>query len=373
MVHEPRLAPLLCGMSPVLVLGALGGIQQAVLRRNLRYKVLAAQNLAANIAGGGVAIVLALRGMGVWSLVGQQITITTVATCGSWIFSAWRPGFSFSMRELRELWHFSMHVTGSAFLDFFNRRADDFLIGMFLGSTALGYYSLAYKLLLTFTRLVTSPFNSVAFSAFSRLQDKPDELEALFLRLTRMTAFIAFPCFLCLAAMSPDFIRAVFGAKWISATPVLTILCFIGILHAVAFLHGTLERASGRANWQMWFTLAGAVTNVIGFAFTVHYGVIYVAGWYVLSAYLWLALDLHLVKCVLRHRTLGYLRTFATPAAMGGAMAACILIVHYTLPKGLPAPLLVAAEASAAALVAIVCKPELARNPLESLRNSCKA
>jgi PST family polysaccharide transporter len=328
---EPRLGPILRALALVLPLSALGGIHQALLKRRLDYRLVSLQNFLAAFAGTITALILACRGGGVWSLVGQQLASGGCTAFCAILFCPWLPRFVFAVTELRELFRFSFHITSGALLDFINRRADDFLIGFFLGTTALGIYSLAYRLLVTFTRFITAPLNSVAFSAFSRLQGDNEERRRLFYRLTRLAASAAFPLFLGVAAVAPDFLGAIFGLRWIESAPILRILCLIGILHSVALIHGTLLRASGRPGWQVLFTLGGATTNLVGFFFLVKFGVAYVAGWYVLSAYLWLGVDLVLIRWVLVHRTLDYLRGFVPALLIGVAVAAAMLGLQLAL------------------------------------------
>ena len=368
LVHQPGLAGILRGLAPLLVLSALGGIHASILKRRLEFKLLAIQNLFCTAVGGIVAIICAFSGCGVWSLVIQQLAYSGLAAIILWCSESWRPGFSFSRADLKDLAPFALHITSSAFLDFFNRRSDDFLIGCFLGPVVLGYYSLAYRLLLTFTRLINTPFNSVAFSAFSRLQDNGAELRRFFDHLTRLTGAIAFPVFLGLAAIAPEFLAVLFGQRWVIAAPVLRILCMVGILHSIAFLHGALLRAVGHANWQMWFTLAGALTNVIGFYCFVRFGVLYVAGWYVASAYLWLAVDLGMIRSVLGHRTLSYLGRFSAALLKGLGVVAAVFLARAFFPASAPALWRFAAEALAGISVFAATNSAILFNPLGTLR-----
>ncbi len=349
LVHQPALGHILRCLVWMLPLSALGGIHQALLKRRLEYRTLGIQAFAATVVGSGTGVILALEGWGNMCLVGQQLASVACLTLVAWAAARWVPGREVKVTELRELGGFSIHITGGALLDFVNRRADDFLIGIFLGTTALGYYSLAYRLLLTFTRLICSPFNSVAFSAFSRLQHEPEERRRMFSRLAQMVAALAFPAFLGLAAVAPDAIRTGFGAAWQPSVPVLQILCFIGVLHSVVFLHGTLIRAAGRPDWQMLFTLGGALTNLVGFCFVVRYGMIYVALWYVFSAYLWLGVDLVLVKRILGHSTLRYLRSFLPALTSGVTVSILMLVVRALLPGDLAAWARLALELSVGA------------------------
>ena len=368
LVHTPGLAPILRGLAPLLIFSALGGIHASILKRRLEFKLLAVQNLVCTMAGGIAAIVFAFCGYGVWALVVQQLTYSVLCAVMLWCSEPWRPSLRFAFADIKDLASFALHITSSAFLDFFNRRSDDFLIGCFLGPVVLGYYSLAYRLLLTFTRLINSPFNNVAFSAFSRLQEDGAELRRFFDHLTRLTGTIAFPVFLGLAAIAPEFLTTLFGQRWVVAAPVFRILCMVGMLHCVAFVHGALLRAVGRANWQMWFTLAGALTNIIGFYCFVRMGVLYVAGWYVASAYLWLAVDLGMIRSVLGHSTLSYLARFSVPVLKGLAVAAVVFAVRAAFPAATPESWRFAAEAIAGISVFVATNSAIVFNPMRAIR-----
>jgi len=370
LLHEPALGGILRWLVWMLPISALGGIHQALLRHRMEYRTISIQGGVANAISTAVAVMLAWNGFGVLCLIGQQLANATCLTLTSWIATRWVPSLDCGRAELKELGSFSVHITTAALLDFVNRRADDFLIGLFLGTTALGYYNLAYRLLLTFTRMISSPFNSVAFSTFSRLQNEPEERRRMFGRLVQLAAALAFPSFLGLAAVSPDLIRVVFGARWLPSVPVLQILCFIGVLHSVVFLHGTLIRAAGRPGWQTLFTLGGAVTNLIGFYFVVRFGMIYVALWYVVSAYLWLGIDLMLVRRILEHSTSTYLRSFIPALSTGLTVSLAMLAVHAILPSGMSPSLRLILQLIAGSLALALLHNKMLLNPRRTLQAS---
>jgi len=192
----------------------------------------------------------------------------------------------------------------------------------------------------------------------------------MFGRLVQLAAALAFPSFLGLAAVSPDLIRVVFGARWLPSVPVLQILCFIGVLHSVVFLHGTLIRAAGRPGWQTLFTLGGAVTNLIGFYFVVRFGMIYVALWYVVSAYLWLGIDLMLVRRILEHSTSTYLRSFIPALSTGLTVSLAMLAVHAILPSGMSPSLRLILQLIAGSLALALLHNKMLLNPRRTLQAS---
>ncbi|HEY9661499.1 MAG TPA: lipopolysaccharide biosynthesis protein, partial [Allocoleopsis sp.] len=201
---EPALASILRWLSLNFILISLSSVQEAVLARQFAFKALATRSLIAIVVGGSIGLGMAISGYGVWSLVAYQLVNASVRVLVLWWSSDWRPGFKVSLLHFKQLFSFGINIVGNNCLSFLDRRSDDFLIGFFLGSVALGYYSIAYKVLLTTTELLMGFVNKVAMPVFSRLQDNPERLRQAFYRSTQLTSLIAFPCFIGIALSAPE-------------------------------------------------------------------------------------------------------------------------------------------------------------------------
>ena len=153
-----------------VLITSLNGVQSALLMRQMNFKGLAARKLGGIIVGSLVGIALALSGWGVWSLVAQTLVSSVVGLMLLWHVSSWRPGLKISVKHFQDLFYFGINVTGIGILTFFILRTDDLMIAYFLGPVALGYYAVAYKLLVTIIQLIGSVTDKVALPIFSKLQ-----------------------------------------------------------------------------------------------------------------------------------------------------------------------------------------------------------
>lgn len=322
---EAELAPVVRWLSLSLIITGLVGVQSALFSRKLDFKLLSIRTLSGQIAGGIVGITMAFMGYGVWSLVAQQLTSNAVGGVLLWQMSDWRPGLSVSRRHFKDLFSFSVNLLGANFLNFFNRRADDFLIGVFLGSTALGYYTVAYSLIRTLNRILSRVISRVAFPVFSKMQGNPERLRRAFYKVTRYTSFVAFPVFLGLAALAPEIVEVVFGEKWLPSVPVMRVLAFIGILESVSHFNDVVVLAMGKSSWSLGLTFVNAVLNVIGFAIAVRWGITAVAAAYVIRGYLVSPLQIWMVHRLIHIDVLRYLRQFAAALAGSVLMAATVV------------------------------------------------
>ncbi|WP_416670033.1 lipopolysaccharide biosynthesis protein [Egbenema bharatensis] len=324
--NEPQLAPLLRGLSIVFLINSLSGVQQATLERKFAFKAIAFRWLLGTIVGGVVGVGMALYGLGVWSLVGQQVVQELVGVSTLWFASDWRPGFRFSIPHLRQLWGFGVNILAFNFLSFFNTRADDFLIGYFLGTVALGYYSIAYRILGVLTQLLVNTSNQVALPSFARLQTDLDRFRNAFYTVTQLTSLIAFPTFLGVAVLAPELILLMFGDQWEPSIVVMQILAFMGIVRAVTHFKSSVFLAMGKPAWRLWLGLLNAVISPISFLIAVQWGIVAVAFAYVIRGYLVFPVGQWAVSRLIHVPLISYLRQFVAPLVSSLVMAVVILI-----------------------------------------------
>ncbi len=294
--RESQLVPVIKWLSPIFFLSALSSVQQSILRRALAFKALMVRSLAANLSGGVIAVLMAFIGYGVWSLVAKLLVSSIVNALMLWQVSDWRPGFRISMQPFRELFFFGVNIVGGNIVDFLSVHSGDFLIGYFLGSVALGYYTLAYNLLIVTTDLLISVPNAVAFPLFSSIQGNSAGIQRAFCQVILLQSMVAFPIFLGIAVLSSELIIQLYGTQWVASIPVLTLLMLIGVVRSAMYIYSSVFRAAGKPSWRFWIYLLTAVLHVIGFMFVVRMGIVAVAAAYVIVNYLLMPIYFFMIR-----------------------------------------------------------------------------
>jgi O-antigen/teichoic acid export membrane protein len=336
--NHPQLAPILQWLSLSFLFNALSCVQQAIFHRQLAFKFVAMRSLFATLGAGIVGVGMALGGFGVWSLVGQKLTGAVVGALVLWGTSDWRPKFNVSVKHFRELFAFGINTLGFNIVNFFNRRADDFLIGYFLGAVALGYYTIAYRVLLVMTQLLITVTSQVALPTFSKLQAEPERLQRAFYTVTQLTSLIAFPTFVGVAVLAPEVVQVLFGSKWQPSIPVMQVLAFIGILHSMFNFNSTVMMAKGKPSWRLGINCLNAVVNVIAFALVTRWGIVAVASAYVISGYLTFPISIYLVRKLIPLQPITYLRQYGIPIAGTLVMVVAILGAKHFLSSFISLP-----------------------------------
>lgn len=339
LLGEPEVGPVLRVLALGFILAGSTSVPSAYLQREFRFDVLARRTLASTVVGGVVGVIVASQGGGVWALVAQTLVGGIAGAVALWAAVPLRPRLEFDREALVDLLRFGVPLLARDFLGVLNRRSDDLLIGVVLGPVALGYYVVAYRVLLIATELVIQSPAELAFAALSRLQEDPVALRRTYLRAVRLAVTVAAPVFLGLAVAAPLVVPLIFGPRWERSVTVLAILACIGVAHSVDFLNHVLLTASGRPAWSLKLNGVNAVTNLVAFAIAVRFGIEAVAAAYVIRGYAVQPLGLRFVGRIVDLPTLEFLRIVAVPVGLAGAMAALVWGTSLTVFRGLPSML----------------------------------
>ncbi|HYC04289.1 MAG TPA: oligosaccharide flippase family protein [Azospirillaceae bacterium] len=262
LLKAPGLAPLLTAQAGILVIGALGGIHQALLRRELRNRALAVRSWIAVTAGAAAGIGVALLGGGVWSLIAQQLVERTLGTCLLWYSARWRPSLLWSRGEAGAMAGRTAEIVGLRLAMVGSQYIDRGAIMVVLGPSLLGIYSLAARIMDAVSAAFIVATSVALLSVFARLQDDLPRLRATYHGALRLIAAVAFPAFLGLAMLADQLIPLMFGEGWRQAGPILAILALNGAGLLVVQISAAALRATGEIRALVLLYLAGAAANL---------------------------------------------------------------------------------------------------------------
>ena len=342
-------------LSLIFIINALSRVHDALLSREFVFKTIALRSLLATVISGIVGVTMAMKGYGVWSLVTLNIAAELVSLIVIWGTVDWRPKLRFSFKHFKDLYSFGMYLLAFKFIKFFDKRADNLLIGYFLGEVALGYYAIAYRILEVMTQLLVKTVDKVALPTFSRLQTEPERFRQLFYKTTQFTSLIAFPTYLGVVIFAPELIVTLFGKQWIPATVPMQILAFEGIILAVSLFHKSVFISMGKPSWTVRISLLNATANLIACLIAVRWGIIAVAIAYVISSYLVFPVSQWAVNRLIKVELMAYLRQFVTPLFSSAIMVGAIAIAKHLLLNAIDTKLLLIISTIIGALVYAIC------------------
>jgi O-antigen/teichoic acid export membrane protein len=255
---EPRLGPVLYWTALIFLIIPVGQQFEALLQKDLRFPSLVRIEIGASLVGAVVVISLAALGWGVMSLVAGQIAAATLqsALLLAVGLQHYRPRFRCRPSEVRALLQFGLFQTGERALNFFTARIDQIVIGRLLGAESLGYYTLAYSLVISPIVLINGVVTRVAFPVFSRIQNDVERLNRAYPRVIRGLNYINAPLLVGIAVTAPVLVPLMYGSRWIPAVVLIQILAAVAWFRSIGNPTGSLLLATGRARLSFLWTLA---------------------------------------------------------------------------------------------------------------------
>jgi teichuronic acid exporter len=270
---EPSLISITRVMGTILIINAFGIVQRSLLVKEVDFKTQTKISLIASIISGIVGISMALKGFGVWSLVGQQISRQLLYSIFLWVFNTWRPALEFSKESFRELFGFGSKLLISGLIDTIYNNIYYLIIGKFYSAVQLGQYSRAEQFNSIFSSNLTNIVQRVSYPVLCSIQNDDERLKVTYQRVIKVTMLIVFACMLGLAAIAKPLILIMIGVKWLPAVPYLQIICFAGMLQPLQAINLNMLMVKGRSDLFLSLEIIKKAIAVIPICLGVFYGI----------------------------------------------------------------------------------------------------
>lgn len=358
---EPRLAPVLQALAVFPGLTALTLVQQAQLRRELRFRALAVRHMVSALAGAALGIALAVLSYGVWALVAQMLGGAAIGVVILWRASSWRPRLAFSPKHFRGLFGFGVAVFAHELVWTLTYQIDRLLLGRFAGAASLGLYSVAQRLTAIVGEMLVVGLQGMVVPVFSRVQhDREALLRGLF-RGYRLIAFIALPAFAGLALVAAELVPILLGGQWKEAVPVVQASVLPTLVYAFGFFLSNVLTALGRPGLRLVLTSVQAVASTLFVLAAIPLGPPAVALAMGAAAALAYGMNVLMLKRLIGLDPLAYHRQVWPAAVATGLMAVAVWALGLEL-SGQPALLVLVAKIAAGGAVYFAVAAVLARD-----------
>jgi len=243
---EPLVTPILRVLAFSFVLESLGSMHQVLLRKNLAFRRKLIPDVGRAIVQGTVAITTAAAGFGVWALVWGQLAGVVTNVALSWAVIPWRPTYRFQRRLVRPLARFGVPLVITDIEYAIWSNLDYVIVGRLLGDSALGIYTLAYRLPELLVHSVWRVLANAIFPVFSRIQDDAEALRRGFLATIRYTQIAIVPLCLGIFLTAEPTVDIMFGDQWGAVVPVMRIMALFALVGSIGVNIGDVYKAIGR-------------------------------------------------------------------------------------------------------------------------------
>lgn len=245
---QPVLAQLTRLLLFVLPLGALAAVPDALLTQKLNFRARANAEVVSSLCSGAVAMTLAWRSFGVWSLAWQALVAIGMRALLLWWFSGWRPRGHFDMLSFRALFGFGSFMLVANLLNVISIRLQSLLIGRMFDARSLGFYTMAQNTRDAPAQFVSGLLNRVGLPVFSSVAERPDKLVGALRLSLRVAMFVFVPCMVAIAVVARPLVTLLYGGRWASVAPLLSILAVAVVPWPLHLLNLAALGARGRSD-----------------------------------------------------------------------------------------------------------------------------
>jgi O-antigen/teichoic acid export membrane protein len=295
-INQPEAGPILRALGCVPMISALGATHLAMRLREFGHKTMAWRSLLGGTIGGSVAITAAFMGAGVWSLVIQRFTTEMVSVITAWHAYRWKPGRNFSRTEWRRIAGLGTNLTITQLIFLMLVRVQDLVIGITIGTAAVGTYRTAWRTTELINNAGIQPFTTVALQTLSRLQDDRDGLVKAYQWMISTSSLICFPALVGFGVVAPEAIPLIYGQKWAEAGQLAQVFALMVVPFCLNFFASPVLTAMGKGRSIRTLALVQLGLTVALTWFVAPYGIFAVACAYVFRAYLTLPLQIFFLK-----------------------------------------------------------------------------
>jgi len=341
--RAPKLPLVIVVTATGFLIVAYRTIPYSLLRREMRFKLLALLEGFQVIAQAISTLVLAIFGFKYWALVIGGLIGQTASAVLPFVYEPlWfsRPQWKSIGKELKYSWHV---IVGRLYFYGYD-NADMLIVGRILGEGPLGAYSLAWTLAHVPVEKFTTLINRVTPSLFAAVRTDLPELRRYLRNLTQAIALVVFPAGIGTALVAPEFVHLILGKKWEDVIVPLQLLALYAGFRAIRTLLGPLLNVLDEPRTVKRNSLLLFLVLPLCFYIGSRWGVAGVAAGWVLFYPL---LSLPLFKAALeksKMRTGEYFASVWPALSSTISLVLVVLLLKWSLPGSLPLSLRFSSE-----------------------------
>jgi O-antigen/teichoic acid export membrane protein len=313
------------------VISAFSAVQLTLLNKQMQFQKMMFLNIPGTIIGVIVGVTLGYLNFGVWSIVWMYLAVQFFQALAFWLFSNWRPSFTFSKFKAKHHFKFGYKLMLSSLLDAVFNNLYNVLIGKFFSIQSLGYYERAKSFNDYPVNILTGIIGKVSYPLLAKLQDEKDKVASIYQQLLQFTFFVTAPLMLGLAAVGDPLFFLILGEKWIQAVPFFQILCISGMLYPIHAFNISVLKVFGRSDLYLKLEIIKKVIITITVVITFQFGIYPLLWSSVLISVIGLAINTYYSNPMINYNTKSQILDMFPVLLKSGSMSGIMFLIVFLL------------------------------------------
>jgi len=241
--HDSRLKEIMWVIGASIFVTGFNNPKMVVLTRDLIFWQQFVMTVSQKLAGFVVGVTLAFVFKSYWAIVGGTVASQLVGVIVTYLVVPYRPRFSY--RHTREIWSFSVWLTLGKMINTINWKFDHLMIGSYLGTKSLGFYTVGDNLAAMPTREAIQPLESTLFPGFKHLVHDKTRLRNAYVSAQGLISALALPLGVGFAMVAHPLILLLMGEKWLPVVQVIQVISCVFVLQTIGSQVHPLAMALG--------------------------------------------------------------------------------------------------------------------------------
>ncbi len=308
--------------------------------RAMRFSMTTRIGLTCLFINGVVSIGCAYAGLGaksiVWGNLAYQVTMLILII----IFPPPQSVFMPSLKYWRECVSFGAFPAATGLISTLAAYAPGAILGKILNASTAGIYSRAQGLVDIVRRVILVAINRFLYPALAQLKRNNQSVTWTYKKAISLSTALAWSGCAVLGVLATPIIHLLYGERWVSAGPILSLLCISqGIVVGLVGQDDVMFLA-GHDKKTFLIELSLACISVVSFFVWSHFSVLYAAAGRSIDSVIFLTVYAICLRPILHYswQDLGHIYSRSMALAAITAMPAITALAHYhwanTLPFG---------------------------------------
>jgi teichuronic acid exporter len=258
----------ICVSGIAYLIWPLTTIQKTLLQRENRFKVIAITDSIQFSLASILSAVFAVMHFGVMSFALPAFIVAPIEVFIYHKNHNWRPSTEFTTKYWGEIWNFGKNILGVGLLKTLRNNLDYLMVFSLIGVNELGTYFFGFNAGLGISLSIINAMNSAILPHLCAVRSKGSEFKKTYFKTMRIIALIIIPFVIIQSSLAPFYVPIVFGKQWLSAIPIVILICLSAIFRPFADAASQLLVTVGKPDldlrWNVIFTLIFGIALLIG-------------------------------------------------------------------------------------------------------------
>lgn len=256
-----------------IIIYSLSSIHKIRMMVAVNFKAIAKVTVISSLLSGGIGVLLAYKGFGVWALIWQYITSAVMVTCMYIVTQRWKPVCFFDIKSFRRLFPFGMRLMAASIIDKIYTNLYPIIIGKYCNQVQLGLYSRAEQFTSMPAFTCVDVFARVTFPIMSSITDE-NQLISVYRKYISLSSFIIMPLLFALLALTKPLVLILLTEKWAGIIVLMQILCCGFLLEHISSINRNMVYVKGRADLALKLEIIKKTTAFLILVVSIPFGLI---------------------------------------------------------------------------------------------------